>query len=86
MPTINKTIGSDWGLIALDSEDFYVSGGARVVEVATVATQANPTVEFGHPVSRVPVSECNRALIGPGFVYAKSRTGDVDVPLTTWLS
>jgi hypothetical protein len=86
MATTNKTIGSAWELIALNTEDFYVSGGAKLLEVATVDTEVAPAITTGHPVSTTPIRECNRALIGPGFVYAKSRSGDVVVALTKWAS
>jgi DNA topoisomerase VI subunit B len=86
MATANVTIGSVWELIALDTEDFYITGADRLVEVATSATEVAPEATSGHPVSATPIRECNRALIGPGFVYAKSRSGDVLVVLTTWTS
>lgn len=84
MATVVKTIGSGWTLIALDTENFYLSKPGRSIEVATVATQTTPTIAFGHPVSSIPHEGANRYLVGSGFVYAKSLTGDVEVALSTW--
>ena len=78
MATQNKEIGRTYTLIANSSQNFFVTlpwtTNAKI-EVATSDTEVAPTVN-GHELSGRETESINRAIIGPGFVYARCKSGN----------
>lgn len=82
--TQNITLGKDYQLIATNAEDFFLSLpwiiGATVVVATTDSDSVAPVSDLrGHELTGTAIESINRNVIGPGYVYAKSKTG---VPLT----
>ena len=87
MATQNITLSSEYTLIATSTQNFFLSlpwlTGATV-EVATSDTEVAPTV-LGHEFTGRESESVNRALIGTGFVYARSKSGvPLGVRLNIW--
>ena len=91
MATTNPTIGTDWGLLVTTGDEFLLTAptAAGVIEVAVSDTETAPEVA-GHPLNGgggypSPRESLNRALIGPGYVYARSKSGAaVTAALSAW--
>ena len=87
MATQNVTLSKRYVMIASDTQNFFLSlpwlTGATI-EVATSDTQTVPTV-MGHELTGRETESINRTLIGPGFVYARSKSGTpLEVRLNVW--
>ena len=92
MATTNPTIGTDWGLLVTAGDEFLLTApsAAGVIEVAVSDTETAPEVA-GHPLCGggggypSPRESLNRALIGPGYVYARAKSGAaVTAALSAW--
>lgn len=87
MATTNPTIGTDWGLLVTAGDEFLLTAptAAGVIEIAVSDDESVPEVA-GHPLQGGSTRESlNRALIGPGYVYARSRSGvAVAAVLSAW--
>ena len=90
MATTNPTIGTDWGLLVTAGDEFLLTApsAAGVIEIAVSDTETAPPVA-GHPLNGgghpSPRESLNRALIGPGYVYARSKSGAaVTAALSAW--
>ena len=85
MATRNITLTSEYTLIATSTQSFFLSlpwlTGATI-EVATSDAEVVPSVA-GHEFTGRESESVNRALIGTGFVYARSKSG---VPLVVRLN
>lgn len=86
MATQNPTIGTDWTKIVDAGDEFTLTISTpnfHFIEVAVSDTETQPTVN-GHQIHS-PQESFNRALSGPGYVYAKSCSGKSEkVILTAW--
>lgn len=86
MATQNITLGSDYTLIASDSQNFFLSVPriGDIVEVATSDTEVIPT-ENGHELTTRDLRFLDRTRLGSGFVYARSKSGvPVNIRVDTW--
>lgn len=86
MATQNRTVDSEYVLIASDTESFFISipsiKGA-IVEVATSDTETEPTVN-GHELSGREKNTLSRDNLS-GFVYARSKSGlPTNIILDVW--
>jgi hypothetical protein len=89
MSTANPSIGPQWALIATAGDEFLLTllNREQPVEVAVSDTEVTPPGIEGHILSSGSDGGMNRALIGPGYVYARPvqpRGGSVTVALSTW--
>lgn len=84
MATTNLTLTGDWTLIADDTQEFTfgVSDGSPVSQVAIAAMATEVAPEITGQVMATPVHQVNRALTGPGFIYARALGS---VSLSAWL-
>ena len=93
MATTNPTITGAWTLIVAAGDEFFLSFplSSQIIHVATGATDSEGEPEppaaglTGHTLA--PGRDgMNRALIGPGPVYARcvDPTASVPVALTAW--
>ena len=93
MATSNPTITGAWTLIVNEGDEFFLSFplSSQIIHVATGATDSEGEPEppdaglTGHTLAPGRDS-INRALIGPGPVYARlaDPLGTVKVALTAW--
>ncbi len=93
MATSNPTITGAWTLIVNEGDEFFLSFplSSQIIHVATGATDSEgdpeppPTDLLGHPLASGR-DGMNRALLGPGPVFAKcvDPTASVPVALTAW--
>jgi len=82
-------IGPSWTLVATAGDEFLLSllNREQPVEVAVSDTQVTPPGIAGHILSSGSDGAMNRALIGPGYVYARPVQpggSSAMVALTTW--
>lgn len=96
--TPNPVIGPDWGLLVPNGAEFLLSFPFRAntnVELAPMDSETAPDESvdpvFGHSLSKEGDEGITRALVGPGYVYARTRDfsesgTEVTVSLTTWES
>lgn len=87
MATSNVTLGPVWSLLATTGDEFFLSlpFSSRVtVEIAVSDTEVVPVVPIGHLLRGEGLQEMNRALLGPGYVYARSAVPGVNAVLTAW--
>jgi len=87
--TTNPVLGPSWTLIAPAGDEFLLTllNREQPLEVAVSDTLATPQGIEGHVLSSGGDGGMNRALIGPGYVYARPvqpRGGTVAVALTAW--
>jgi len=76
MATSNPTLTTSWAKIVDSGDEFTFGlqpGSVTVVAIAAVDTDTDPAVA-GHFLMS-PGESINRALIGPGYVYAKVESG-----------
>lgn len=85
MTTVNTAITTAWTKIAdaSDTELLVSWQDPVVVEVATTAADAAPTV-FGHRLSREDA--LTRGVLGSGFVWAKLIPGSIPAGITLVVS
>ncbi len=78
MATQNTEITSIYTLIANSTQNFFLTlpwtTNAKI-EIATSDTEVVPTVS-GHELSGRETESMNRAIIGPGYVYARCKSGN----------
>lgn len=91
MATTNPTITADWTLLVADSgRDFFLSlpfASPHDIEVATTENALVPPSGLsGHVLSGNAQESINRALLGPGAVFARCARGTLSLVLNTWTS
>ncbi len=89
MSTANPILGPQWTFIVTAGDEFLLTllNREQPIEVAVSDTLATPAGIEGHVLSSGGDGGMNRALIGPGYVYARPvqpRGGTATVALTTW--
>ena len=81
MATTNIELTKEWTLVVASGDEFILSPlDAAIIEVATSDTEIEPTVARGHVISPGEREAINRAVIGPGVVYARVYDRDSRVP------
>ena len=85
MPTSNITITGSWTQLATDTNtDLLATFDENIaVEVASTATNTAPTVT-GHRLSNQ--SAITRAVIGSGYVWARTAAGSVPSQISVIVS
>ena len=87
MATTNPTLNGSWTKIVNAGDEFLLTlpfATRTSIEVATKDSEAAPTVQ-GHVLRGDRLESMNRALIGPGYVYARVvGGGSVTVVLNAW--
>ena len=85
MPTSNITVTSSWTQLAADTNtDLLVTYNENsVIEVAATAINVVPTIN-GHRLSKD--AAMTRAVIGSGFVWARTVAGSVPSQITAIVS
>ncbi len=88
MATVDVTFANDWTKIVEAGEEFLLTVPSYFSDKVAVAVAAAPPAATvtGHVLDPVRSQEMNRALIGPGIVYARKLTGAaVSGALTVWV-
>jgi len=73
MATTNPSLTSSWAKVVEAGDEFTIGiqpGSTTVIAIAAVATDTSPAVA-GHFLMG-PGESINRALTGPGYIYARS--------------
>lgn len=86
MATTNPSLTTAWAQIVTAGDEFFLTlpfSTRTSVEVAISDTETDPTVQ-GHVLRGDQFESVNRALVGPGYVYARSQSGTVPVILSAW--
>ena len=87
MATAIKTLTDDWSLIVAAGDEFLVTiprDAQHHVEIATSDDTDPPAAANGH-LLRIDIPESmNRALIGPGAVYARTPSGTGRLVVNAW--
>lgn len=87
MATTNPTITPAWSLIVPAGDEFLVScRTVPPIEIAISDTATAPTVA-GHVLDPSQNNGATRALVGPGYVYARlvgGQTASASAVLTAW--
>lgn len=86
MATKNPTITTAWAKLVDLGDNFLLTlpfTTRTSIEVAITDSDAEPTVQ-GHVLRGDEIEGLNRALIGPGYVFARCQEGSVAVTLTPW--
>ena len=95
--TPNPTITKDWELVVPAGSEFLLSLPFRAntgVEIAVMETEEAPDESggaiFGHRIDPTGHEGITRSLVGPGYVYARTRDFSavgttVRIALTTWV-
>ena len=87
MATANPTITTSWSLIVTAGNEFLLSCRTLPpIEIAVSDTATAPTVA-GHVLDPAENNGATRALLGPGFVYARlvgGQTDSITAVLTAW--
>jgi len=91
--TTTPTLTTAWTALCAIGSDFWVSlvqPGAEI-EIATTDDGADPTLAVSHRLAydrrEVGKDSCNRALIGPGYVFARAITpSSLVVAFNAWNS
>jgi len=84
--TTNITVTDTWAEIVPAGDNFFLTvphRKNRMIEVAVTEGSA-PTVTRGHRLVGEQREGLNRALVGPGAVYARCKGNDIAVALTLW--
>ena len=88
MATTKTTLTTTYTKIADSGDEFLLSfptTGTGKVDVATADTDSAPaSTVLGHRLTTGEHEAINRALIGPGYVFARAVDGSISVALTTW--
>lgn len=89
MATTNPTITDAWTLLVADSgQEFFLSlpfDTPNQVEVATTDNAAVAPVGLsGHVLSGNAQESVNRAILGPGAVFARCTRGAMSLVLNAW--
>ena len=82
----NTALTSAWTLLVASGDEFTLTmPGATPVRVcAQDAAVAPASLEDGHTLMADSREAWNRALAGPGYIYARAINGAARVELTTW--
>lgn len=82
----NTALTSAWTLLVASGDEFTLTlPGATPVRVcAQDAAVAPASLEDGHTLMADSREAWNRALSGPGYIYARAINGAARVELTTW--
>lgn len=90
MATSNPAVSTDWSLIVSDSAlDFFLSipfeSPLRVEVATTDDVDEFPAASLqGHFLKPAARESINRAVLGPGYVFARSSKGPVNLVLNAW--
>lgn len=90
MATSNPTVTSDWSLIVSDSAlDFFLSipfeSPVRVEVATSDDVDEFPSANLrGHYLKPAKRESINRAVLGPGYVFARCQQGPVLLVLNAW--
>ncbi len=84
MATTNLTLTSAWTKIVDENVEFtfgvHDNEVSSLIAIAAMATEEAPAITG--QLMRTPTHQIDRALIGPGFVYARAAGG---ANLSAWL-
>jgi len=86
MATTNPTLTTSYTKIVAAGDEFLLTllhTSKLDVEVAIKDTDEAPTVR-GHVLRGELGESMNRSLLGPGYVFARTRSGTVPVALSAW--
>lgn len=94
MPLVipNPVVDTTWRLLVPEGSDFLMTLPYRStvgIELATMEAETPPvdpedSVVFGHRVGPDGSQGMTRALIGPGYVYARTRFDSAVIALSVW--
>ena len=87
MATAIKTLTAAWSLIVAAGEEFLATiprDAQHHVEVATSDDSDLPAAAIGHLLRFDLPESMNRALIGPGAVYARTPSGTGRLVVNAW--
>lgn len=88
MATTNTTLTTDWSLLVTSGDEFLLTlptTGAVAIDVATADTESAPAgTLLGHRLQTAEHEALSRALIGPGYVYARAISASCTVAVTAW--
>jgi hypothetical protein len=82
----NTALTSDWSLLVSSGLEFTLTlpGATPVRLCAQDAAVAPVSFDNGHTIMADSRESWNRALAGPGYIYARALNGAAQVELTTW--
>lgn len=85
MATTNPELTTAWSSLVTAGDDFLLTlpDTGAVVEIAVSDTAVAPTVA-GHVLVAIQGEGLTRTLLGPGYVYGRTRSDSVAVALTAW--
>jgi len=86
MATTNPTITTAWAKLVDLGDEFLLTlpfTTRTSIEVAVRDADTVPTVQ-GHVLRGDRIEGLNRALIGPGYVFARCQGGSVVATLSAW--
>lgn len=88
MATTNPTLTTSWAKLVDLGYEFFISlpfTSVTHIEIATVDSDEAPASGVsGHVLKGEAQESLSRQLIGPGYVYARSRNGSLPVVLNAW--
>lgn len=85
--TTNPTITQTWSALVAAGDAFFLSlpfSGRFDIEVATTDSAVTAPTVVGHILSGDQQEGITRDLIGPGTVWARTRSGSTTVVLNAW--
>ncbi len=85
--TTNAVVSAAWSVLATADQDFLLTRpfpNRYAIEVAITDSAGTPPTIVGHVLNGDQPEGLNRALLGPGVVWARSRGESVAVVLTAW--
>lgn len=87
MATLPATaLTGDWSLLVTAGDEFTLTlrDGSPVRVAAQDAATAPASLDTGHTLMADPREAWNRALAGPGYIYARAMLGAAKVELSAW--
>ena len=84
MATTNPTISPAWAKLVDAGDEFTlgVSDNQGPAEIALAVMASDEAPAIAGQVLRAPFGQMNRALTGPGYIYAKTVDGQT---VSAWL-
>lgn len=81
-----QPLTGDWSLLVTAGDEFTLTlrDGSPVRIAAQDAAVTPASLEDGHTLMADSREAWNRALAGPGYIYARALNGAARVELTTW--
>lgn len=81
-----QPLTGDWSLLVTAGDEFTLTlrDGSPVRIAAQDAAAAPDSLDTGHTLMADTREAFNRALSGPGYVFARAMNGAAKVELTTW--